>query len=679
KTIQFKVGLQSEGNNPSEMYFPEGSSSDWIGQDAGYRKMPESIHQYIESGQKIIEKIPGISQEGLTKEELNKLGQDLKNNYNLQSKSSHQRIPTLQFTYGDSWGFSNYKLGTLQSLQYSNTFDSKTVDEKKYNAQNAEELVLDERSNTNEFENNIKHSFNSDFGIENFSNKVHFNYLHILDTNNKAQVKTYSIIGDSAEERRRTQTEWVERVLERRQLQGEHQIASEKNHFNWKVQNSEAKRTAPDGKDYSYIRRNDVFELNTDATGNRRNFEYLTDQTTEASGELEFKYQNTKTKIGLLSMNRKRKSDTYRFHFKNNNSDITQVDLTQNLDQILESNKKIDGFELISITDAADSYAGNQNLLSKYVWTESTWLEKIQIGVGFREEVNLTKVETFYYFDPNTTQSLSQVESKDILPAASVSYEMTSRWKSRLAYSKTLARPDFRELSTAAFIDPDSGFDTIGNPQLKTTIIENWDHRYEYYWKDDEFVSFGFFYKKFTDPIESEFEPSPNLRKTYANSNQAQNQGLEFESRTNLRYIDRDYRHFYFQANAAIINSKVDLSNDTQGLQTSKERPLQGQSPYTFNAQIIYKNRVNKLSAALVYNQIGKRITEVGTQGRPDAYESDNNQLDFNFNYNVSKNSNLNFKIKNLTDPEYKSTQGDKTIKTYKKGTQLAFSWTYTM
>ncbi|MCK6599641.1 MAG: TonB-dependent receptor, partial [Bdellovibrionaceae bacterium] len=537
RVLQIKLGMQNATSK--EGFFPQGAQNDFLGHDSGYRAMPVILKSQIDNQKKIIEKVPGFSEDGFTKEELSSFGHALKNNYNLYPRKLNNNIPSLQLSYGDIWKTESLSFGTLHSLQYSNNYDAKTTLVKKFNAQNDTDLVLDESGQINSYENNIKTSYNADFGIKFSENKLNFNYLNLLDTSHEVAIKNYSVVGDSVDARRKSSSEWAERNLERKQLQGEHPLFTGLT-IDWKLQSSEAKRTAPDYKEVTYLKRSTQFELNTDTTGNRRQYDYLNDHTEEQSLALESKWLNQKTKIGLLVSQRKRISDTYRFHFKNKTNDTNQMDLTKDFDTLLNEEKKLNGFELMSITDSADSYQGEQNLSSRFIWHEVDWSDKVQFGLGLREENNLTQVQTFYYYDRNNPLSSSQVKTKDLLPAANISYSFNENLKARLAFSKTLARPDFRELSTAPFIDPDSGFETIGNPFLKTTVIENWDHRYEYYWKTDEYISLGYFLKKFTHPIESQFEPSPNLRKTFANSKTATNHGVEFETRNNLRSLTRD-------------------------------------------------------------------------------------------------------------------------------------------
>lgn len=680
-----KLGLSLE--NQDSLLFPQSTPSDIWGKDRSYRTMPASVKSQIENRQRVIEKIEGLSTQGFSRSELQQMGKEFKSNYDLTASNSTP-MPNLSVNWGKVWKWDDFKFSHLGSANYSNSYDSRSIDGKKLNAINDTEMALDESSRTETFENQIKSSAQLDFELSQAKNKIRFNLLNLNDTSHEIGVKTYSVTGDSVKSRRRTQIEWIERTLTRKQLSGLHRLTTDNDSLlddtkatgvflDWKVQDSQASRYAPDAKEYTYLQRTEQYEFNTDTTGNRRNFGFLDDKTQEANVDIWYKLASAKIKIGALHNDRRRNSDVYRFHFKDTDVNAKKYDLTKNFDTIFDQFKGSDTFQFLSVTDSADSYYGKQTLDSQYIWTEWQIGANWELGAGVRAERNQMEVGTFYYYAPEDIASLSGIRTYNQLPAVNLNYNISDKLKVRTSLSQTLARPDFRELSTAPYIDEDSGYETVGNPLLKTTLIQNFDHRYEYFWKEDEYLSLGLFRKEFSNPIESQFEPSPNLRKTFGNSKSAYSQGIELENRFNMRYLSRKLRRFYFSYNLSTIDSKVDLSNDTLGLQTSKERPLQGQSPYIVNWQVSYENPNVNWNWNLVFNMIGRRITEVGTQNRPDIYEEPQPQIDLTSNYRLSKSSLISFRGRNVLNPEVRYTQGGEVVRQEKKGDAYSVSWSY--
>lgn len=680
-----KLGLQLDSDD--SLLFPQSAPSDVWGKDHSYRTMPASVKSQINNRQRIIEKVEGLSDVGFSRNSLQEMGKEFKSNNNLNSTPSSP-TPNMSANWGTVWKFEDFKLSHLGSGNYSNSYDAKSINGKKFNAINESDLAVDETSHTDAYENQIKSSAQLDFVLSQAKNKLRFNILNLNDTSNEVSVKTYSVMGDSIKSRRRTQIEWIERTLNRKQLSGLHRLMTNDEgtlddpkstglFLDWKVQDSNARRHAPDAKEYTYLLRNTEYEFSTDTTGNRRNYSYLDDQTREGNLDIWYKTPIAKIKVGMLHNQRQRNSDVYRFHFKDTDINSKNYDLTEDFDTIFNKFKNSDTFQFLSVTDSADSYYGRQSLDSQYIWTEWLLGNDWEVGTGLRAERNHMEVGTFYYYAPDDISSLSGIRTYNELPALNVNYNISQKLKVRTSVSQTLARPDFRELSTAPYIDEDSGYETIGNPLLKTTLIQNLDHRYEYFWKEDEYLSVGFFRKEFTNPIESQFEPSPNLRKTFGNSKSAFSQGIELENRFNLRYLSRELRRFYFSYNLSSIDSGVDLSNDTMGLQTSKDRPLQGQSPYIINWQVSYENPNVKWNWNVIFNMIGRRITEVGTQNRPDIYEEPQPQIDLTSNYRFSKASLISLRGRNVLNPDVRYTQGGQVVRNEKKGDAYSVSWSY--
>src|SRR5690606_38994589 len=86
-----------------------------------------------------------------------------------------------------------------------------------------------------------------------------------------------------------------------------------------------------------------------------------------------------------------------------------------------------------------------------------------------------------------------------MLPSANLSYSLSSQMNLRAAYSKTAIRPDFRETSYFGFDDYDLDANISGR-QLVSTLIDNFDLRYEWYPAAGEMISISGFYKKMKDP-----------------------------------------------------------------------------------------------------------------------------------------------------------------------------------
>ena len=125
---------------------------------------------------------------------------------------------------------------------------------------------------------------------------------------------------------------------------------------------------------------------------------------------------------------------------------------------------------------------------------------------------------------------------------------------------------------------------------------------------------------------------------------------------------------------------------------TSRQRPLQGQSPFVLNAFVDYDNSDSGTFVRLMFNTFGRRIYAVGAQGLPDMYEESVPGLDLAFSQRIfaikngrygSLGRELRFELgaNNLLNPKIRRTQGEVRANTYeaRKGisASMGLSWSY--
>ena len=223
--------------------------------------------------------------------------------------------------------------------------------------------------------------------------------------------------------------------------------------------------------------------------------------------------------------------------------------------------------------------------------------------------------------------------------------------------SETVSRPDFRELSTSPFIDPETGREIFGNPNLDITSITNFDFRWEWYFDFTDYISLSVFYKEFVDPIEATIFSPVDRKVTYINAASAENQGIELEGYKRLDFLGPLGEDFYIQGNLSYIDSSVEIRDADRGSLTSTSRALQGQSDILFNAQIGYEP-YSGTTATLLYHYFGDRIAEVGIEGAPDLIQEGYGELNFIFIKELNRNWQVTAKAKNILDARSEITQG---------------------
>jgi hypothetical protein len=273
---------------------------------------------------------------------------------------------------------------------------------------------------------------------------------------------------------------------------------------------------------------------------------------------------------------------------------------------------RYDNIDLLSeITNNTDRYNANFDLSAGYFQYDKTY-GKFKINGGLRTEYNSFDVKTSDF----SGEKINVIRKYlDFLPSANISYNY-EKYKIRFSTSKTLARPEFREIANFAYYDFVRNAQILGNPLLEKSDIYNVDLKFEAYPNTGENISVALFGKKFIKPIEqivADGSVPSNLLLTYTNPKNATVFGVEFEIRKKIKsWID-------VYTNTTILTSEVKINGN--------KRQLQGQSNYVINGGInLYKN---KNTFNLSYNRVGDRISAVGFQGYPDIFENSRDVLDF--------------------------------------------------
>lgn len=284
-----------------------------------------------------------------------------------------------------------------------------------------------------------------------------------------------------------------------------------------------------------------------------------------------------------------------------------------------------------ALQNPSDQYIGASALSNAYLMLDNKLSDKWRLVWGVRGEYFEQVLET------NTSKDVEVDSDKfDLLPSFNLTYSPSNTSNLRLAGSRTVARPEFREVAPFAFFDFEEIASTSGNSSLTRSSIYNGDVRYEIYPNAGEVLSAGAFVKSFKDPIELRLNSgSASTRRQYEfqNAESAILYGAEFEFRKKLNFLNKEsdfLNNLYFNGNASVIFSEVTLTNETGGdaKTVTVNRPLQGQSPYLINAGFQYDSE-GGFSTSILYNHIGPRLTFVGAEGVfGDIYEKPRHLLD---------------------------------------------------
>ena len=229
----------------------------------------------------------------------------------------------------------------------------------------------------------------------------------------------------------------------------------------------------------------------------------------------------------------------------------------------------------------------------------------------------------------------------------------------RFSVSRTLARPEYRELSPIKSRDVLNGDDLEGNPNLQRTRIQNADIRWELYPSQDEVLSVGVFAKRFDKPIERVYRAAGASSRFigYVNADRATNYGLELEARKGLGFLGAVGEPFLVFSNVTLMQSEIDLGA-SQAAATNQKRRMVGQAPYVINSGVTYATRSGRTSATLLFNRTGDRIDAAGDLPLPDVIQVARNAVDVSLRFPVFGPLQGRFDARNLLDEPFKTVQG---------------------
>ena len=634
-----------------------GGSLDFLGMDDGTRALPDAVRRA--SAEQILLERTRFSSAGFTADELERLGELMPNHWNLESREAPPDFG-ISASGGTRFTVGGVKLGGLANVAWSQQWQRFDFDRSYYIVGQGEQLELQHTYRFRSLQRNVGLTGAVELGIElPGGHEIVSTTMMLRSTDDEAR----QIEGrnrDVATDIRVTRLRFIERMLISEILRGEHPVGPLT--LGWHYAASVADRKEPDRRTYRYDLEpvSKVWRISDRPEGNQRLYSDLDDTNHDLALRLRMPFGAAVddpeapaqyVELGGQAIFRDRGVDTRRYKFQDRGPRAGDVELTaRNPEEIFVPENIGNGaFQFQETTRQTDNYAADQRLFAGYVMGEMPWAS-LRLMAGLRVEAFRQTVSTFELFNPDGAPVNAELDDVDLLPAASITWGINDTMQTRAGYSRTVSRPDFREMSPATFNDVTGGRQIFGNPELERATIQHVDVRWEWYPTARERLSIAGFYKAFDRPIEQIIIPSAQFSVTFDNAVAATNAGLEIDGRMGL--LD----DFYAAGNVALIRSRVELSD--AGIQTSRERPLQGQSPFMINAQVGWEPEDGPLRVSLLYNVFGARIVEVGAQGAPDTLEQPQHLIDLVGAAELGAGFTLSLKAKNLLGADSKFTQG---------------------
>ncbi len=486
---------------------------------------------------------------------------------------------------------------------------------------------------------------------------------------------------------RRTSLDYVERVVRSNQLRGEHQIGDH-NHVSWSATSSGVTRVEPDRSDMAY-----GYEFAP--TGERLPLAWLGFIPEAAkrtagdlkedvlSGDLGYAFSFgpaeslTTLKVGGALRHTTRDSHTASYNLRALGLDASARAAAP--DQLFYgSYTQGDAAKILLEPNAAGgSYNATDDVTAGYAMAEVPLGPRVRVIGGARVE----KWDLSMDAEPVSRGTITiDRTNTDVLPSLALNVRLAEGQTLRFSASRTLARPEYRELAPISYRDMLGEREVFGDSSLVRTLVQNYDARWEWYPGLDEVVSVGFFAKRFDNPIEQiDVATSGVSQLSFINAASASNYGVELEVRKSLGFLGEALDPFGIFSNLTLMKSTINTSNSTLSAQTNPERPMVGQAPYVVNAGVAYTSPSGGTSATVLYNVVGKRITAAALEPiKVDTYEQPRKQLDVSLRFGIHDGLTGKLDATNLLDSPYEERQGTVIRNRYRTGRSmsLGLSWT---
>lgn len=685
--IKNMVANMAVGFNPS-MHFNsdyltyEGGGTDWLGFDDGTRE----LHLTDEEISNVFRDEDGrlVNNPILMTDENQEIYQEQLRGFNPQFAAIRQNSfmdMNLGFSYGDQKATSLGTLGYNFALSYRNTteyFDDAEFSTYLINVDEPELALADQRLGEYGV-NNVLLGGLVGLALKRESAKYRFNFLRLQNGESKAGAFTVERTEEIGTDLMgfNNVLEYSQKELTNFFLSGEHFLNAWK--LTWKYSPTISKISDPDVRATLYqVEENGEISITAGNTNFPIRIWRDLDETdhaarVDATKEYHVFGNNAKLMFGVGTTLKERD-----FIIRGFDWNVNQEEFVGDFDEIareenLFPNEDGNFYQAQFLGGNVNEYNATTDNYNAYISTEFNPAKKLKVVLGLRAE-DYTQLYTGVNQKRDTLNNEKVIDEFNLFPSANIILSLKENQNLRFAYTRTIARYSFKEASFIQYYDPitdrtflgglnqiqDADGNLIWDGDIRSTLIDNMDLRWELFGKAGESLSFSFFYKSLDSPIEIVQLAGAQKNFQPQNVGDATIYGAEFEFRKSLSFLSPSLSNFFVNGNTTLSVSEITMSDiefqarknvAKPGEVVDNTRELQGQSPYIVNAGLAYDGLGNGLEIGLYYNVQGKTLTYTGgANGVPDVYSVPFNSLNFSAikNFGPDQKMRLTVRVNNI-------------------------------
>ena len=321
------------------------------------------------------------------------------------------------------------------------------------------------------------------------------------------------------------------------------------------------------------------------------------------------------------------------------------------------------GFESESVLE---EYAGNfdaeENVYAGYIMYTQQFSDQFKFIVGGRHEVTNVEYEGKIFDGETLADSDRQkADYSNFMPGLHIKYSPSNWSNIKLAWTNTIARPNYYDLVPYQEINTEDEEIKIGNPNLIATTSSNFDLLAEHYLQRLGIVSGGLFYKNLSDVIAAQTKKDVLFNGTTyneleqpVNAGDANLYGFEFGLQSRLHFMPGVLKNLTFYANYTFTKSEL---KDIQLEDREDEAlPLVGTPENLFNTSLAFDSK--RLDIRVSYSFADAFIEEYDSETFYDRWYDRVGYLDVNADYELNDNWKLYFSLNNILDQPLRYYQG---------------------
>ena len=353
---------------------------------------------------------------------------------------------------------------------------------------------------------------------------------------------------------------------------------------------------------------------------------------------------------------------------------------------------------VVDLENEAEDYEAGENVQAGYLMAEINIGSRLMFLPGFRFEKTTTDYFSFEldgefddngFFRGNINRISGGRDYQEFLPMVHLRYKVTPQFDVRLAYTKTLARPDYFNLVPWERIIIFENSIERGNPDLKHTVATNLDVYASLYTNRYGLLTVGAFYKslenidylrvtrlqggdfngfELTEPVNAE-----DASTVY---------GVEVDLQTNFRWLPPPFDGLLLNANYTYIFSETFFPFFEIGprspdppfaptiIDTVRVGRMPGQSDGLVNVSLGYEKGGFSGRLSMLYQ--GLSLETVGQRSELDGFLDDFVRWDAAINQRISSDFTLFLNLNNFTNRAERAFLGSESFATNEE----YFGWT---